>query len=51
MTDLDLKNYFRFYTEDQLRNFMLDENFVLVTEIHEVISKGIKIEKLFNNIN
>ena len=47
VTDLDLKNYFKSFTEESLRNFRLTEDFVLVTEIEKVISKGIKIEKLY----
>lgn len=47
VTDLDLKNYFKSFTEEALRNFELSDDFVLVTEIEKVISKGIKIEKLY----
>ena len=47
VTDIDLKNYFESFTEDSLRKFELSEDFVLVTEIEKVISKGIKIEKLY----
>ncbi len=47
VTDLDLKNYFKSFTEEQLRNFTLAQDFVLVTEIEKIISKGIKIEKLY----
>ncbi len=47
VTDLDLKNYFKSFTEESLRNFNLAEDFVLITEIEKVISKGIKIEKLY----
>ena len=47
VTDLDLKNYFKSFTEKQLRNFTLAPDFVLVTEIEKIISKGIKIEKLY----
>ena len=46
-TDLDLKNYFKSFTETALRNFELPEDFVLVTEIEKVITKGIKTEKLY----
>ncbi len=47
VTDIDLKNYFGSFTEDSLRKFELSEDFVLVTEIEKVISKGIKMEKLY----
>lgn len=47
VTDIDLKNYFGSFTEASLRKFELSDDFVLVTEIEKVISKGIKMEKLY----
>ncbi len=46
-TGLDLKNYFKSFTEEALRDFKLSVDFELVTEIEKVVSKGIKIEKLY----
>ncbi len=47
VTDIDLKHYFKSFTEDRLRKFELTGDFVLVTEIEKVISKGIKIDRLY----
>lgn len=47
VTDLDLHEYFKSFTEEALRNFDLPEDFVLVTEIEKVTTKGIKIDKTY----
>lgn len=46
---LDLKEYFKNFTEDRLRNYALDERFVLATELHDILGKGIKNELLTEN--
>ena len=46
VSDIDLKDYFKTFTEEALRSFRLSNDFVLVTEIEKVVSKGIKIEKI-----
>jgi hypothetical protein len=43
---LDIQEYFRDFTEDRLRNYDLDERFILCTELHDILGKGIKNELL-----
>lgn len=44
--DLNLHEYFKDFTEERLRNYELDEKFVLATELHDILGKGIKNEIL-----
>lgn len=48
---LNLKDYFKNFTEERLRNYELDERFVLATELHDILGKGIKNELLQQIIN
>jgi hypothetical protein len=43
---LDTKAYFKDFTEERLRNYDLDKEFVLATELHDILGKGIKNELL-----
>jgi hypothetical protein len=43
---LDVAAYFKDFTEERLRNYDLDEGFVLTTELNDILGKGIKNEKL-----
>ena len=43
---LDLQEYFRDFTEERLRNYDLGKEFVLATELHDILGKGIKNEIL-----
>lgn len=45
-TGLDLHAYFKNFSEDRLRSYDLGEGFVLATELHDILGKGIKNEKL-----
>ena len=43
---LDVAAYFKDFTEERLRNYDLDKAFVLATELHDILGKGIKNELL-----
>lgn len=43
--DVDLNACFAEFTPERLRNFDLDERFIKVFEIHNIIGKSIRIEK------
>ena len=43
---LDLQAYFRDFTEERLRNYDVGKEFVLATELHDILGKGIKNELL-----
>lgn len=44
--DIDLEQYFQKFTEKQLQNYELDERFIYVTELHDMLGKGVKNDKL-----
>jgi hypothetical protein len=46
---LDVKEYFKNFSDERLRNYDLDERFVLATELHDILGKGIKNELLAEN--
>ena len=43
---LNLQEYFKDFTEERLRNYDLGPEFVLATELHDILGKGIKNELL-----
>ena len=43
---LDTAQYFKDFTEERLRNYDLDKEFVFTTELHDILGKGIKNELL-----
>jgi hypothetical protein len=43
---IDLKEYFRDFSEERLRSYDLDDNFILTTELNDMASKGISNEIL-----
>ena len=44
--EMDLVSYFKEFSESRLRNYDISKDFTLAAEIHEVIIKGIKIDKM-----
>jgi hypothetical protein len=42
----DVNAYFKDFTDDRLRNDDIDKRFVLATELHDILGKGIKNELL-----
>lgn len=44
--DMDLTHYFRDFTVERLKRFDVSRDFVLATELHDILGKGIKNELL-----